>query len=414
MIRNRRAGRHAVKTTAAGWCLLSLLFFTAVVISGRKIGEKDLSPKYRDWLKLVSYILLPAERDVFMKLAADRDRDIFIEAFWKQRDPTPETPQNEFRDEHLKRFQYANSNLNRGTPREGWMTDMGRMHIILGAPTSIERFDSAYGIHPCQVWYYYGDTAKGPAGILRPRLFPERGRRGVQAVQPRLGRADQPDRRQPRNRRDECRAGLCENQGRGAHSRRPSPSLSFPGDIPYRFTPSPRNNIILSQIFESPKKNVNPSYATHFLNYNGVVSTEYLTNYIESATTVAVIRDPLLGSDLRPFLHRSPKKMSDRLLRAAGTLLLQLQAQRQPPPRGSTVVFQYSRDFPFYFPPDQLPNIRGNGVSVLDLFPVAEGKYGLTILLQKTRSEGIFDLRKDGRRPGRPDTPSKCAPHPRL
>jgi hypothetical protein len=101
--------------------------------------EENLSQKYKDWLKIVSYIILPQEKEIFLKLESDRDRDIFIEAFWKQRDPTPGTPENEFKEEHYRRFLYANEHFKRGTSREGWMTDMGRIYIILGPPNSIER-----------------------------------------------------------------------------------------------------------------------------------------------------------------------------------------------------------------------------------------------------------------------------------
>jgi GWxTD domain-containing protein len=140
--------------------ILTVLGLLSPAVSQKKIEEKDLGLKYRDWLKLTAYVILPQEKDVFLRLDNDRDRDIFIESFWKQRDPTPDTPQNEFKDEHYRRFRYANEYYRRGTPREGWMTDMGRMYIILGAPRSIERFEGMAGIHPCQVWYYYGESGK--------------------------------------------------------------------------------------------------------------------------------------------------------------------------------------------------------------------------------------------------------------
>ena len=91
---------------------LLLVFVLAIppLFSGTRIKEKDLPEKYREWLKLTSYIILQQERDVFRQLTSDRDRDIFIQAFWKQRDPTPGTPQNEYKQEHLKRFIYANTN----------------------------------------------------------------------------------------------------------------------------------------------------------------------------------------------------------------------------------------------------------------------------------------------------------------
>ncbi len=132
----------------------------------------------------MSYIILPVERDVFLKLTKDRDRDIFIEAFWKQRDPTPATPQNEFKDEHIRRFNYANPFYRQGDAREGWMTDMGRIYIILGEPRSKERFEGVAGIHPCQVWYYYGEPAERLPTYFGARFLSARRLGRVQALQP--------------------------------------------------------------------------------------------------------------------------------------------------------------------------------------------------------------------------------------
>src|SRR4030067_961509 len=84
-----------------------------------QVKIKDLSVKYRDWLDLVSYIISPVEKEVFLQLTSERDRDIFMETFWKQRDPTPGTPENEYREEHLKRWTYANKIYGRGTTRPG-------------------------------------------------------------------------------------------------------------------------------------------------------------------------------------------------------------------------------------------------------------------------------------------------------
>src|SRR4030042_5384006 len=63
--------------------------------AAQTIKEKDLPPQHQEWLKLVSYIILQKEKDVFLQLATDRDRDIFIESFWKQPDPTSGRPANE-------------------------------------------------------------------------------------------------------------------------------------------------------------------------------------------------------------------------------------------------------------------------------------------------------------------------------
>ena len=85
---------------------------TIVMSAGSAIaqpGEEKLTALRQQWLdEEVVYIISPLEREVFLKLTSDRERDIFIEAFWKHRDPTLSTPENEFKSEHYRRIQYAN------------------------------------------------------------------------------------------------------------------------------------------------------------------------------------------------------------------------------------------------------------------------------------------------------------------
>jgi GWxTD domain-containing protein len=372
--------------------ILIFLFLTSLLFSTQKIKEKDLSEKYREWLKLTSYIILPQEKEVFMRLENDRDRDVFIETFWKHRDPTPGTPQNEYKDEHLKRFAYANKYYRRGTPREGWMTDMGRMHIILGPPISIERFEGSQGIYPCQVWYYYGDKAKGlpthfalvfwqREGFGEFKLYSQTSDGPLSLIIDKTG-LDYTDYEKQFEKIRELAPTLA------------NVSISMiPGQYPYNYQPSPRNNIILADIIESPKKDVSPSYATHFLNYKGVVSTEYLTNYVESEAEIAWTQDPVLGIN---FLHFSivPRIVSIDYFEPKDqyycNFKLSVSIRKE-----NSIIFQYSKNFPFYFSPDNVDSIRGNGISVQDSFPIIEGRYELNILLQNSVGKEFSVFEKD-------------------
>ncbi|HSA96849.1 MAG TPA: GWxTD domain-containing protein, partial [Acidobacteriota bacterium] len=343
-----------------------------------KVREKDLSPKYQEWLKLTTTFILPAEREVFLALSDDRERDIFIEAFWKQRDPTEGTPPNEYKDEMEARFKYVNEYFRRGTVREGWMTDMGRIHMILGAPRSIERFEGNAGLYPVQVWYYYGDAAKGlPANFVM--IFFQRGGGEFKLYNP---ISDGPGSFIV----DTRGLDLTDHQAMYDKIRELAPTLAtvslslVPGQIPYGYMPSPQASLILAKVFDSPKKDINPAYATHFLNYRGIVSTEYLTNYIESDATVEIVRDAILGLD---FLHFaiSPRKASIDYYQPKDQYYCNFKLSVSLR-RGDAVVFQYSRDYPFYFPADRVANVQANGIAVQDLFPVAEGTFALSILLQ--------------------------------
>src|ERR1051325_7634179 len=101
----------------------------------------ELSKPQKEWLeKDVSYIITDEEKAAFRQLSNDEERDQFIEAFWQRRDPTPDTEENEFKEEHYRRMAYANDHFAAGIP--GWKTDRGRMYIMYGAPDEIESHPS--------------------------------------------------------------------------------------------------------------------------------------------------------------------------------------------------------------------------------------------------------------------------------
>lgn len=108
----------------------SLLLFS-------KEEKNEIPQKYLKWLnEEVVYIISSQERDVFLSLKTDEERENFIKFFWKRRDPTPDTEYNEFREEHYRRIEYANKNFFEGMP--GWRTDRGRIYIMFGPPDFIQ------------------------------------------------------------------------------------------------------------------------------------------------------------------------------------------------------------------------------------------------------------------------------------
>jgi GWxTD domain-containing protein len=101
----------------------------------------ELSKTYRKWLdEDVRWIITDEERSAFMQLSNDEERDQFIEAFWQRRDPTPDTEENEFKEEHYRRIAYANEHFAAGIP--GWKTDRGHMYIVFGPADEIESHPS--------------------------------------------------------------------------------------------------------------------------------------------------------------------------------------------------------------------------------------------------------------------------------
>jgi GWxTD domain-containing protein len=103
--------------------------------------RKELETPYRKWLtEDVGYIITDEERQAFKRMTTDDERQSFIEQFWLRRDPTPDTAENEFKEEHYRRIAYANERYASGIP--GWKTDRGRIYITFGPPAEIESHPS--------------------------------------------------------------------------------------------------------------------------------------------------------------------------------------------------------------------------------------------------------------------------------
>jgi GWxTD domain-containing protein len=106
-----------------------------------KALKVELSKTYRKWLdEDVRWIITDEERSAFKQLSNDEERDQFIEAFWQRRDPTPDTEENEFKEEHYRRIAYANEHYAAGIP--GWKSDRGRTYIVFGPADEIESHPS--------------------------------------------------------------------------------------------------------------------------------------------------------------------------------------------------------------------------------------------------------------------------------
>jgi GWxTD domain-containing protein len=101
----------------------------------------ELSKTYKKWLdEDVRWIISDEEQKAFKLLSNDEERDQFIEAFWQRRDPTPDTIENEFKEEHYRRMAYANEHFAAGIP--GWKSDRGRIYVMYGAADEIESHPS--------------------------------------------------------------------------------------------------------------------------------------------------------------------------------------------------------------------------------------------------------------------------------
>lgn len=135
-------------------------------LSRERNVKPELKEVYKKWLNEdVAYIITSEEKNAFKKLATDDEREQFIEAFWRRRDPDPDTEENEYREEYYERIAYTNEHFTSGIP--GWKTDRGRIYIRWGKADEVEShpsggsYDRPYyegggttTTYPFEIWFY--------------------------------------------------------------------------------------------------------------------------------------------------------------------------------------------------------------------------------------------------------------------
>jgi GWxTD domain-containing protein len=131
--------------------------------------QRELETPYKKWLNEdVVYIITDEEKKAFKQLNTDEERENFIEQFWLRRDPTPDTEENEFKEEHYRRIAYANEHYASGIP--GWKTDRGRIYIQYGPPDEIESHPSG-GTYERPIEEGGGETSTYPFEKWRYRYI---------------------------------------------------------------------------------------------------------------------------------------------------------------------------------------------------------------------------------------------------
>ncbi len=112
-----------------------------------KNQEPTLKKEIKNWVDNdVRWIIGDDEMAALKQLSNQDEFDNFVEQFWLRRDPTPDTPENEFREEHYRRIAYANEHFAAG--KKGSLTDRGQIYIKFGPPDEIEAHPSGRHLRP--------------------------------------------------------------------------------------------------------------------------------------------------------------------------------------------------------------------------------------------------------------------------
>jgi GWxTD domain-containing protein len=384
-----------------------------------------LSEKYEKWIKEeVVYIITPKERAVFKKLETDKERDMFIEEFWRHRDPTPGTPRNEVKEEHYRRIDYANERFGGTTPFDGWATDRGRFYIMLGDPAYIERYMSSDVTHPIEIWYFQGKPNLKQAPFFRLMFFRRAGVGDYELYSPLI---DGPKELVP-SADLQLMKEVAATEGRidlDAEGRGSSTSAVTATDSNYNYVTDKRDRIaseilrenlmfeiaeaawssipgrgdpqsalpsavLMEEVESYPYKKIEDDYAVEFLETREIVEVSYSVNYINNNSEVNIIQD---NSGIF-FLNYAiePDTLSVDIFNDNYFANIKVTA-RVTDLKGKT-IYQHSRDFPIELDKKQLEKIGQRPFNLHDFFPLNPGNYKVDILFENTVSKEFTSLEK--------------------
>jgi GWxTD domain-containing protein len=366
--------------------LLAAIFVLGAAAATAPAAQKADKPKlpdtYKKWLdEDVAYIITPTEREVFLKLQSDRERDLFIEAFWKQRDPSPGSEENEFKTEHFRRIAYANRYYGRDAPKPGWKTDRGRIYIILGEPRDIQRFEGKAQVYDTEIWFYQGKTDLGlPAGFNL--VFFREGGHGEYRLYSPVGDGPQA-----------LLAGYSggpDYQAAYLKLREAEPALAavslslIPGDSDEALgRPSMSSDILINKVESSPARAVESKYARKFLQYKDLVEVEYTANYLDSDSLIKVFRDP---SGLY-FVHYAvePRRLS--VNEYDGKYSTTLKVNGRVTTADGRLVHQFDKTVSINLSAAEMADAGRVPFDYQDLFPLVAGDYSLSLLIKNEASK---------------------------
>ena len=368
--------------------LAGVLTLGALPASGQKVSVKDLSPRYRAWIEEeVPYIISPKEKDVFLRLSNDREREMFITAFWKARDEDPTTPENKFKDEHYRRIDYSNKFFGRGLKAGGWRSDMGRVYVTLGEPKTIERYENETDVYPMIVWFYQGLMGAGMPNAFYVVFFKKDAAGDFILYSP---VRDGPQKLMPFYNGDMTNYLQAWGELRQRNAVLADVAMSLiPGEYVQGMNPSPASDILISQkIPRMGYEAVKDGYAEKLLRYKDVVEVEYTANYMESDALVQITRD----AAGRAFVHYllEPARLSIERLEGLYRTVFDINGIVSDA-EGRT-VYQFDRKVPLELNGEQFAKIRDRQVSYQDAFPLIEGDYKISLLWKNTVSKEFSSI----------------------
>ncbi len=366
---------------------IAILFFILGTLSSIS-AQQNLLPEHKEWLELVSPIITKVERDVFLALKTDEERNRFIQIFWKQRDPLPDTNKNEFYQEYMSRVQFADAQFGHETSKKGSQTERGIFYLLLGPPLERTSYTTQSQLMPMELWYYRGEVQYGlpdffylifyqPQGLGEYRLY-HPGIEGPEKLIIHTSPGQTFNRNNAFNLIKKISAELA------------NASLSYlPGERNIDIS-SLSSETIISNIYSVPEKKFSDSYARSYLKYKDFVETEYTHNFVESNFSIKAFKN-----DKQFFLHWAlePEKVNFSFYQERYYAVYQL-ILRMEDTQGN-LILEKEEEIPLRITAEQYQKHESQLLSIQDVLPVIPGKYQIFFLLKNKTAQDFTSQQRE-------------------
>ena len=357
------------KTLVSAFCVLFGLL-GAPVFSGQQ-----LVPAHRTWLEDVSPIITKIEREVFLKLKTDAERDKFIQFFWRQRDPLPDTKENEFYKEYMDRVRFADQNFGRGAFKRGSQTERGSFYLILGKPLERNFFTTFSELWPMELWFYKGEERYGLPSYFYLIFYQSQGMGDYRLYYPGV---DGPEKLviPGVGARSVTRASAIQVIRKSSSELASAAQSYLPGERPLG-TASFSSDTIIAAARSLPEKKFSDAYARAYINFKDFVETEYADNFINAGVKVK-----LFAASGQSFLHWSiePDKMS--FAQRGGEFYAGFELLVRMEDSKGQLILENTEEIPIRLTEAQYKAHERRRFAFQDILPVIPGNYRFFFLLK--------------------------------
>ena len=365
--------------------MLAMSLAAPLAAQTREERLERLTPEHRAWVEEeVAYIITDAERDFFLVLETLEERQHFIEAFWRKRDPDPASPVNEAEEEHYRRLAFANQSLADDTTRPGWMTDRGRMFILLGEPRERQRFDGLNEIVSTELWFYQSEPGVGLPSFFYLVFFRPRDIGEYRLYHPALdgprsllrGRYASLDTTDPAHMVVTL-GDISPELGRASLSLDPSD----PGDL-ISGRASLGTDILLDRIWEAPRRRIRTDYLDAARRYGDRVSADYSFNFVPNRNVFRMLLAPDASALVHYSIELDPQDMALQRDEETSRFYTIMDLSVEARDRTGSLVHTEDRELIVDLSAPQMEAVQASPFAFQGSFPLVPGDFEVSVILR--------------------------------